>query len=216
MDQKLFLLINRVWTHPVLDRFMAALSSFDMWLPLLIGAALLAAWRGGFRARAFLCTVAFTVALADGAVSNPLKRLTDRPRPADTMAGVRKLDLAKATPRLLAILKPPKVRTSKVPKERTPGRSFPSSHTSNTMAVALVATLFYPRRGWLAIFAALAVGYSRLYTGSHWPSDVAASVFLGAGLGVAGALLAELAWCKLAPRWLPALVKKYPSLLART
>src|SRR5688572_3239263 len=103
MDQKLFLLINRVWTHPVLDRFMAGLTSFDVWVPFIVILVLLAAWRGGFRVRAFLVTAALTAALADGAIANPLKRLTDRPRPGDTEPGVRQVELAKVKPRVIAL-----------------------------------------------------------------------------------------------------------------
>lgn len=211
MDQKLFLIINGDWTHPALDRFMAAISSFDAWLPLLVIVALLALWRGGFRARAFILTAALTAGIADGLVANPLKRVTNRPRPGEVTSGVRQLDLAKAKPRLLALFAPIKVRYSKVPQKPGPGRSFPSSHTSNTMAIAVLAALFF-RRGWLAILAALAVAYSRLYTGSHWPSDVAASIFLGAGIGLASGVLAEFAWRKFGPRWFPALSATHPTL----
>ena len=61
MDQELLFLINRQWTSPALDLFMAGVSSFDVWLPV---AALLALWivvRGSFRARAFLATALVVV-----------------------------------------------------------------------------------------------------------------------------------------------------------
>ena len=51
MDQRLFFLINRQWTSPVLDRIMAAASSLDLWLPFLAVLVVVAAWRGRARAR---------------------------------------------------------------------------------------------------------------------------------------------------------------------
>jgi undecaprenyl-diphosphatase len=174
---------------------MAAASSLEAWLPLIVLAAVLALWRGGRRARSFVLLAAVTVAVSDGAIGNSLKHLVGRPRPADVWEGVRLVDLAKATPRFVALFKPVKVRYSEPPSaEPVHGRSFPSSHTSNTMAVAVLAAVFYRRWGWLAILGSLLVGYSRLYTGAHWPSDVLASIFLGAGIGVACAFAAEWAW----------------------
>jgi undecaprenyl-diphosphatase len=191
MDQKLFLLINGVWTSGGVDRLMAIMSSLDWWLPLLIVAVVAAAWRGSFRVRAFLIVALLTVGVADGVVSNP--------RPADAMAGVRQVDLGKGSPRMLATFKKLKVRISPEPKkEPTQGRSFPSSHTVNVTAIATVATLFFRRRGWLAFIPALLVAYSRVYTGSHWPSDVAGSMVLGVVTGLGCVVLADWVW----RRWL--------------
>jgi undecaprenyl-diphosphatase len=214
MDQKLFLLINTVWTNPALDRLMAVASSFDLWMPFILGVVLVAAWRGGFRARSFLVAAILTAAICDGVVSNSLKHLVNRPRPADTLAGVRQVDLAGATPRFVALVKRMKVRLSREPSRDNPppGRSFPSSHTANTCAVATVAALFYRRRGWLAFGPALLVAYSRIYTGAHWPSDVAGSIVLGLAVGVAGVLLAEKVWDRWGARLLPAIAASHPRL----
>jgi undecaprenyl-diphosphatase len=215
MDQKLFLLINTVWTHPALDRLMAVASSFELWTPFILLGIVLAAWRGGFRARSFLVVAVLTAGLCDGVVSNSLKHLVNRPRPADTMPGVRQVDLAGATPRLLALAKKMKVRLSREPDRDNPppGRSFPSSHTANTCAVATVAAWFYRRRGWLAFGPALLVAYSRIYTGAHWPSDVAGSILLGVAVGLAGVFLAQKAWGRWAGRLLPAVAATHPRLV---
>ncbi len=216
MDQKLLFLINREWTGPALDRFMALMSSLPAWMPLLIAAALVALWRGGFRARAFILTAGLVVGISDGVVSKTLKRATDRPRPHQVLAGVRVVDLAKATPRLLAVAQPAKVKRSQPADDgkKIDGRSFPSSHTMNMIAAALTAACFYRRFGWLAFVPALLVSYSRIYVGSHWPSDVVTSIFLG--LGVTLLLLAafELLWRRAAPRFFPQLHAAHPSLFA--
>jgi len=71
------------------DKIMAAASSLDAWLPLLVLVILATWWKGGFRARSFLLTVGIIVAVNDGVVANALKHLVDRPRPTSrtTMCG---------------------------------------------------------------------------------------------------------------------------------
>jgi undecaprenyl-diphosphatase len=216
MDQKLLFLINHEWTSPGLDRVMALFSSFAAWTPLIVIAILLALWRGGFRARAFVLTAGLAVGICDGVVSKTLKRVVDRPRPHQVLDGVRVVDLAKATPRLLAVTKPVKVKLSHPTDdlETIEGRAFPSSHTMNMIAVALVAACFYRRWGWLAFFPALLVAYSRIYTGSHWPSDILTSLFLGVGITLLILALVEWIWRRQGDRFLPKVHAAHPSLFA--
>ena len=212
MDRKLLLLINRDWTGPFLDRLMAVFSSLDFWLPFLIAGAVTLLIRGGFRGRAFLVVALLTIGFSDGLVSNTLKHQVNRLRPPQALGGVRQVDLAKAKPRLLALASPLVVRIAPAPAGGPIGRSFPSAHTINMTAMAVVIAFFFGRAGWLAGLVALLTGYSRIYTGAHWPSDVAASVFLGSGLGLFTVVVVELAWRRGASRWWPGLAGRHPSL----
>jgi undecaprenyl-diphosphatase len=63
--------------------------------------------------------------------------------------------------------------------------SFPSGHTATSFACATVLTALVPRAAPAFYLLALAIGYSRVYVGVHWPLDVVG----GAVLGVATALL---------------------------
>jgi undecaprenyl-diphosphatase len=63
------------------------------------------------------------------------------------------------------------------------GPSFPSGHTSIAFATATSLTLAFPK--WYVAVPAYAwaasVGYSRMYLGVHYPTDVLAGAVIGAG-----------------------------------
>lgn len=61
--------------------------------------------------------------------------------------------------------------------------SFPSGHTTNAFATATSLSLAFPR--WYVIVPAytyaIAIGYSRMYLGMHYPSDVIVGALIGIG-----------------------------------
>ena len=212
MDQKLLFLINREWTNPALDRLMALMSSAAFWtLPLVIAGVATLIW-GGFKGRTFIFLALVALALSDGVVGRALKRSVHRQRPEYTQVGVRMLDLEK--PAYTGIFRPPHEKYSHGTGNKQDGGSFPSNHASNSAAVAMLAALIWRRWGWLALIPGLLVAYSRVYVGSHWPSDVLAGVFIGFAVAWFVLALAELIWRRWSvTRW-PDIARERPSLLS--
>jgi undecaprenyl-diphosphatase len=64
------------------------------------------------------------------------------------------------------------------------GLSFPSSHSTSSFAAVQAFGSLVPRTPLLG--AAVAMAFSRLYLGVHYPSDVAAGAALGTVVGVIG------------------------------
>jgi undecaprenyl-diphosphatase len=125
----------------------------------------------------------------------------------------RQIELARGRIGLLVLGKPLRIKSSRAAQGRIDGRSFPSSHTMNAFSVATVCAIFYRRRGWLAFLPALLVGYSRIYTGSHWPSDVLISIVLALGTTFLLVALSQALWPPLARRLAPGLLAQQPALI---
>jgi undecaprenyl-diphosphatase len=87
-----------------------------------------------------------------------IKNLVHRPRPFHTIRGL-------------------------VPLISPHGFSFPSGHATLAMAMAVVLSHHFPKSRAAVYILAVLIGFSRVYFGVHYLSDVLAGFLLGAFLG---------------------------------
>lgn len=226
MDQQLEILVNRTWVAPWADRLLAFLADFGAWAPWLLLLLVLGVVFGGFRLRAAILAAGLAVGLSDGIAVNILKHTVERPRPSQVEPGVRMVGMGKAQhglPGIAGIVSDPSVTFPNglgkpapgdlKPAKPVAGRSFPSGHAANNMAVATVLILFFGWRGALYLPLALAICYSRVYTGNHWPTDILAGVLLGVAGGFIATHLLQFFWRRFGPAILPRLAGAHPELI---
>ena len=191
---------------------MAALSDSKIWEPLFIAIGLSALLFGGFRGRAFVICLVLSL-LITSQVTGLLKSAMGRHRPKH-VENVRMVQLETTHPAFLTLFKKPTIRFSDSSDRNRSGPAFPSGHVTTNSVIAVFCTLFYRRSGWLYWFVAAAVGYSRIYLGAHWPSDVIATFFLAGGEALLLIGLFEVIWRNACRKWMPQVFARYPSLIA--
>jgi len=186
-EMTLFRWINQSWQNPLFDMLMPLLSSHAVLWTLAVVLALI-----GLKLGRTPMTVVLGLALSIGAsdlTCSLIKESVGRVRPYQSVGETRFQQSG-----TWATL-PQDFAASK-----SQGSSFPSAHAANSAAAALVLFAAFRKK---AIWALpLAVGYSRIYLGKHFPMDVLAG--WATGLAVAAALLPlySALWSRLRSRWI--------------
>jgi undecaprenyl-diphosphatase len=151
-----------------LDPIFVALSVVGYFGLVWIALAALLAYVGG---RSLLFPVVLTAASvwSTDLISLGLKAAAHRPRPFETIPAADPL-LGGATI----------------------GQSMPSGHAATSFAGAVALTYLFPRSAPYVFVLALAIAFSRVYVGVHYPSDVLAGAALGVVVGLAVVLVVRL------------------------
>ena len=158
LDQALFDAIADTPT-PHLDRWVVALSGAADYSRLWTAIAVCLAVSGGPPGRRAALSGMLAVGAASAVTNIGLKPWAGRRRPQPT-DGRRIADSRRV--------------------RRTVSSSFPSGHTASAFAFASAAGAALPSASVPVHLLATTVGYSRVHTGMHYPSDVA----VGAAVGV--------------------------------
>ena len=166
-DTELFLFLNRD-LGLFADQFFSLISSKWIAIPLYLFIGWMMYRKYGNKILIILGAVAILIFVSDQ-LSVAFKNLIERPRPCheDSLAGL--------------------VRTV---NGRCGGQyGFYSSHASNTLAIALftIGLLRIPALTAFLFIWCVAVGYSRIYLGVHYPVDVLCGWIAGALLGIVAA-----------------------------
>jgi diacylglycerol kinase family enzyme len=146
------------WESPVMDRIMPALSQAASHSKIWMAVAVALSFAGGEKGRRTAVEGLTAVGITSLLANLVAKGLFRRRRPAN-----------------------------RVPEERrlpTPGSSsMPSGHAASGAAFARVVGAAYPGLRIPLNALAAAIGFSRVYTGVHYPTDVVAGWLLGSGIG---------------------------------
>lgn len=150
----------------VMDSFWVFITSLadKGWFWIVVGVALLLFKK----TRTVGVTVLISLLINHILTNEILKDLVGRPRPYI------------ASPEIITLIK------------QLSSYSFPSGHTSSSFAAALVLYRMMPKRvGIPAVILAAMIGFSRMYVGVHYPTDVLGGIVIGLIASVASYYLVQ-------------------------
>lgn len=164
LDGQFLLWLKDFFAHPLLDRMMIFVTSLAnkgmLWIAIGILFLFLGVREKKWRERGLLVLLSLVL---NAVVCNLLlKPLFSRTRPYDLLG-------------------------YEILIRRLGDASFPSGHTSASFAAATALYAIDRRYGIAAYVLAVLIGFSRLYLGVHFPTDV----FIGAIIGVLAAKAAQ-------------------------
>lgn len=163
IDEQLFILINQKGANAFFDLILPPIRDKMFWIPMYVVIALLIAYKWKGRGLVLIALILANFALSDQISSAVIKPAVGRLRPCNDPEFSKEVTL-----RIDAC---------------GAGKSFTSSHATNTFAFAMMCILLFHRRYRWVIPAGLlwasAVSYAQVYVGVHYPLDIFGGALLG-------------------------------------
>ena len=186
IDEQWLRLINQTWSNALFDKVMPPVRDKYFWVPLYVIIAALMVWKFRIQGLVLIAIVLINFAISDQLSSAVIKPHVGRIRPCND----------------------PEVSTWVMLRVDAcgVGKSFTSSHATNTFALAVILTLLFRKRskwiGPLIFFWAALVSYAQIYVGVHYPIDVIGGALLGSLISI---FIYYLARKFILPRYVPEL-----------
>lgn len=159
IDTKMFQLINKIWANPVFNIAMPFISELGTGEVIFLVSVLCYVLRRR-KDKGALAILLFAGLTVTYYIVSSIKGVVERPRPFIIMPDANLFALEKSF-------------------------SFPSNHAASAfMAATILSEFFSSWRAGLFFIAGL-VGYSRVYLGVHFLSDVVAGAIVGILIGLA-------------------------------
>lgn len=168
IDEQLFLLINREWANAVFDTILPPIRDKMFWVPMYVVLAGIILYAYRLRGVWMVLLLLANFGASDQLSSAVIKPAVGRIRPCNDEAFSDSVTL-----RIDAC---------------GGGKSFTSSHATNTFAFAVMCILLFRRRyRWVtpvALLWAFSISYAQVYVGVHYPLDILGGAALGTLISV--------------------------------
>lgn len=163
IDQQLFLLFNDKLANSFFDFVLPPIRDKMFWIPMYVLIAILLVYKFKWKGLAMVLFILANFAASDQISSAVIKPAVGRLRPCNDPAFSNQVHL-----RIDAC---------------GAGKSFTSSHATNTFGFAVICILLFRRRYRrvtpVALLWAASVSYAQVYVGVHYPFDILGGALLG-------------------------------------